>query len=256
MTRVLIPRRLALLSLTILLSGFSPAQAQDSPFMFDSGTFANMMMQPNVDRMLKNNMRLARGEAFVEPQDVKSNHEDPALEVSTVAPPAGREGATADLLAESYPATSRAAAARTFRDLLTGYHEIESQFGIPRYDTAGALAAFLTGSYMAYRDTDFPDENFPPLVEQMRQILARNPEFAAASPAEKQKMYEHFAIIGMMSATTQMALKDNPGTPGADRIRADMKAAGKKYLEDFLMVDATRVILSGHGLSVSEDRAE
>ncbi|WP_308807466.1 DUF6683 family protein [Pseudoduganella buxea] len=44
--------------------------------------------------------------------------------------------------------------------MLSGYHKIELQFGIPRNDVGGAVAAFPAGSYMAYRDVDFPDQNF------------------------------------------------------------------------------------------------
>jgi hypothetical protein len=109
------------------------------------------------------------------------------------------------LMAAHYPSASRQQAERVFLDLLSGYSKIERQFDIPKRDVAGSVAAFLAGSYMAYRNVDFPDEHFKPLVAQMRQIIGTNPDFAKASNAEKQEMYEQMAILGMFMATTQMA---------------------------------------------------
>ncbi|MFN6997539.1 MAG: DUF6683 family protein, partial [Aquincola tertiaricarbonis] len=134
--------------------------------------------------------------------------------------------------------------------LLSGYQQIERQFDIPRNDVAGAVAALLAGSWMAYRNADFPDENFTPLVRQMRGVIARNPDFAAADAQQKQEMYEQLAILGMLTATTQMALKENPGTPDAQRIQANLREAGKGYLEQFLKTDADRVQLTSQGLEL------
>jgi len=149
-------------------------------------------------------------------------------------------------LASVYPEQHRGKVVATMRQLLDGFHKIEQQFAIPRNDMAGAIAGFLAGSYMAYQDTEFPDENFKPLVNQMRQIVSSNPDFAKASSAEKQEMYEQMAVLGMFMATTQMALKENPNP----QVAANMKQAAKGYLEQFLKTDANKVFLTANGLEI------
>ena len=114
------------------------------------------------------------------------------------------------------------------------------------YDVAGAVAAFLAGSYRGYHNTGFPDQNFKPLVVQMQQILAADPGWAKASVASKQEMYEQLAIIGMLVASTQMALQKKPD---AQALSA-MQAASKGYLEQFLKVDPQQVKLTAQGLSI------
>jgi hypothetical protein len=149
-------------------------------------------------------------------------------------------------LAARYPAERRAEAERHFQQLLQGYHRIEDRFGIPRYDVAGSVAAFLAGSLMAYRNEDFPDPHFKPLVAQMRGVIADNREFAKASPAARREMYEQLAILGMTMATTQMALKQQPDR----RIAANMRRAAKGYLEQFLKADPDRVEITSQGLVI------
>src|SRR5207245_4955469 len=117
---------------------------------------------------------------------------------------------------------------------------------IPKFDVAGAVAAFLAGNYMAYRNVDFPDENFKPLVSQMRSIISSNPEFVHASVMEKQEMYEQMAIFGMFMATTQMALKEKPNAQTSN----SMRQAAKGYLEQFLKTDADKVEITAQGLVI------
>lgn len=149
-------------------------------------------------------------------------------------------------MAAAYPAEQRANAERTFTQLLDGYHQIERRFGIPRYDVAGAVAAFLAGSYMGYRNTGFPDQHFKPLVEQMRQIIGADPQFARASAQAKQDMYEQLAILGMFVATTQMALENKPDA----QIAANLRRTAKGYLELFLKTSADRVSMTAEGLVI------
>lgn len=106
------------------------------------------------------------------------------------------------------------------------------------------VAAFIVGSYMTYRDVQFPDENFRPLVVQLRQVIGGSPAFARASEAEKRELYEPMAILGMFMATTQMALKEAPNA----QVASNMRQAAKGYLEQFLKIDADKVQLTERGL--------
>jgi hypothetical protein len=147
-------------------------------------------------------------------------------------------------MAAAYPPAERARMEKIFRELLAGYGKIERQFGLPRQDMAGAVAAFLAGSYMGYHNADFPDRHFPPLVEQMRSIIASDPSYAKSSTAARQEMYEQMAILGMFMANAQMHLRQRPDP----QIEARVRAAGKAYLEQFLKTDAERVQITAQGL--------
>ncbi len=233
--------------LVLLVAGTlsSPSMAQDA-FMIQQGVFSNLMLQPSVDRMLAKNMELARGtQGFtrIVPPVAKAPQ-------STVFTPAAKESEAILRMTSTYPPENQAQAARTFRELLEKYHGIEDQFGIPRYDVAGAMAALIVGSYMAFTNTDFPDENFRPLVIQMRGVLVQNPDFAAASDAVRQDMYEHFAVLGMLMAGTQMALKEKPDIDGHELTRKRMREAGQAYIENFLKTPITRVAITARGLEL------
>lgn len=149
-------------------------------------------------------------------------------------------------LAQHYPPISREQAEKTFIDLLSKYHEVERSLGVPKNDLAGAVAMFLSGSFEAYTDTSIEPSHFKVLVAQMRQVIGGNPDFAKASNAEKQEMYEQMAILGMFMAATQDELSRKP----SPQIAANMKQAAKGYLEQFLKTDADRVRITDRGLEI------
>lgn len=150
-------------------------------------------------------------------------------------------------LAQSYPEASRAQAERFFAQTLEGYHQIEAKFGLPRNDMAAAVATFVAGNYIAWRDQPFPDEHFKPLVQQMRGALSGVDALRAASNAEKQEMYEQLAILGTYMALTREGLQQRPDP----QMHASMKRAAKGYLQQFLQVDPERVRIGADGLTVN-----
>lgn len=164
---------------------------------------------------------------------------------STVAS-ASHDVSVARKLAANYPPDKRSEAEKLFQRFLVSYHQIEIRFGIPDNDVAGAMAAFVAGSLMGYRNQDFPDAAFRGLVEQMRGAVAASPEFARANPTARREMYEKLAILGMAMATTQMGLKQQPDA----RVEANMRRAAKGYLEQFLGTDAERVAITPEGLVI------
>jgi hypothetical protein len=148
-------------------------------------------------------------------------------------------------LAKSYPPGRRDEAERFFARTLDGYRGIEAKFGLPRNDLAGAVAAFIAGNYVAWRDEPFPDENFPPLVMQMRGVIAGAVQ--GASNAERQRLYEELAILGTHMALTREALQQQPDA----KLKAEMKRAAGRNLEQFLKVDPDRVVIGAQGLAVN-----
>jgi hypothetical protein len=147
-------------------------------------------------------------------------------------------------LARHYPAAERAQAEQLFAELLQRYRSIEERFAIPRHDLGGAVAAFIAGSHMAYRNEPFPDEHFGPLVQQMRRLLAANPAVAAAPLADRQQAYEQLAILGMFMAGAQIAQREKPDAQAAERLQR----AGGEYLQRLLAVAPSQVQIGPRGL--------
>lgn len=213
------------------------------------GRFNTMMLNHSIIRSSSDvainsiNSRISRGESSDGLEEDKSIHTHSTI---VEKPSKNTTRSTYLTISDSYPHKNKREAKKLLTELLSGYFKIEERFSIAPYDVAGAVAAFLAGSYMAYHNVDFPDENFPPLVQQMRRVLGSTPQFVRASNAEKQEMYEHLAILGMFMATTQMALKERPDA----QLAANMRHAAKGYLEQFLKTDADRVKITRAGLVI------
>ncbi|MEZ5934136.1 MAG: DUF6683 family protein [Alphaproteobacteria bacterium] len=146
-------------------------------------------------------------------------------------------------LAVNYPQETRAEVEQFFAGMLDGYHKIEQQFDIPQNDLGGALAAFVAGSFIAYRDQPFPDELFTPLVRQMRDAIHITGGFEDTSEAEKQELYESLAILGMFMAVTREALQSQSNPEAA----ANSRNAARGYLQQ-LKLDPDRLRLTDQGL--------
>jgi hypothetical protein len=163
----------------------------------------------------------------------------------TLAP--GSPGAgVARRLAAQYPPAQQDEAERTFDQLLLAFRDIETRFGIPHNDVAGALAGLLAASVMASQDIDFPDRHFKPLVAQVRAALRKDAQFTAASPQHKRAMYEELATLGMFMSATRMALKQRPDPATQQRLRD----AGRRYLQTWLQADPDQVAIGARGLVV------
>jgi hypothetical protein len=147
-------------------------------------------------------------------------------------------------LAATYPVDQQRTAEKAYTETLQGYRQIEARLGIPRNDVAGAVAAFIAGSWMAYRGVDLPDRHFQQLVVQMRQVIGTNAQFQNAAAAEKQEFYEQMAILGTTMALTREALKRQPDASTEGRLRETARG----YLEQFLGTDADRVTITASGL--------
>ncbi|NML18502.1 DUF6683 family protein [Azohydromonas caseinilytica] len=167
-----------------------------------------------------------------------------AAAASTVLPERAAQVPAA--MAAQYPPQQRARAQRNFEQLLAGYRLVEKKYGLPPRDLAGAAAVYLTGAYSAYRNVELPEGYFPPLVAQMRAILAAEPAQTGAPLQDRQEMYEQLAIVGMLTVTAQLGLQQQPDPALEQRLRA----AGKDYLEQLLKVDAERVQLTERGLAL------
>lgn len=216
-------------------------------FEMDAGTFANnMALQPMRERLEKSHQTIFGTSVEESLRLASASPQGHAL-----APPTGFRAAvlnpsTAQRLAAAYPPAARTQAARTFAELLAGFRQIESQLGLPAGDVANAVAAFLSGSVWALHGSEVPDAHFLALVQQMRQSLARTPAIVQAGSRNRQETYEELAILGMLMATTQMALARQPDAAAAARARE----AAAAYLESFLRTSPERVRITAAGLVI------
>ena len=157
---------------------------------------------------------------------------------ATAYTPVQRDGAAIKPLVTAYPADAQGKVRREFTNLLNTFRKLEKQFGLPANDVATAVAA--------YTDVTLPDAHFKPLVAQMRRALQDDAQFAKASDATRQQMYEQLVTLGMLMTVTQLSLQQTPDA----RLNADMRAAGGDYLESFLGVPANRVRITAEGLEL------
>ncbi len=149
-------------------------------------------------------------------------------------------------LARSAPPEQQAAVEQAYGLILAKHPQLMRQLGVPSDDLACAVATLLTGSYIAYRDIDFPDALFKVVYEQVRSGLASTPQLAQLDMTKRREIYEQAAIIGTFFAVTHSVLKTQPDPARA----ASMRAAGRASLEQFLKVDPDRLELTERGFSV------
>lgn len=150
-------------------------------------------------------------------------------------------------LAQSAPPEQRRAVEQVFTQLLTvSYPKVEQQLGIPKNDLAGAIAAFLIGSYEAYHNQDVDAVQAKAVIAQVRTIIVTNPQIQQATPAQKREMYEQMAILGLYQIGVRAALKEKPNA----QISARLQSAGKQYLETFLKTSVDRVSINAQGLMI------
>lgn len=153
-------------------------------------------------------------------------------------------------LAASYPLEHRAQVERVFSDLLQRFGDIERQFGSPKNDLPTAVAGLIAASYMVYHDSEFPERQFKPLIEQLRAIIASSDQLVAASLSDRRAMYEEMAILAMFMAGAQREAGKGDTNASPSAIKTKMKIAAKSYLEQLLGVDAKDVQMTSDGLKL------
>ncbi|PJK01813.1 hypothetical protein CO611_01755 [Lysobacteraceae bacterium NML03-0222] len=155
-----------------------------------------------------------------------------------------RRGRGLDEMAARYPAAERAEARRKMQQLYDHWPQMAQQLGVPANDMGSALAAYLVGSWMAYRDVDYPDAQFKLATEQMRHVLAEFPDFAGMSNADRQYSHEQLVTLGILVALTRHELKQSPNR----QVQAQLRQLAGRNLRQFLNVDPDRVHFRADGL--------
>jgi len=221
-----------------------PARAQDvvNVYLMDGGAFNNAL---NASTIVSRTKALLGNKA--EPPPPRTTK--PAVRAAPA--PTGTlrfttsPAATAiPAMAAAYPAGKRAEVTAVFQQLLGKFGKIEEMFGQPHNDLPTALALYVATSYEAVTGVAVTPDQARPLIAQMRTLLQEGTGIASASDAEKQKLYEMFAISGMFSATAAIELRQKPDPAASARL----KATGRANLAR-LGLDPDRMRFGARGLS-------
>jgi len=217
-----------------------PARAQDivNVYLMDGGAFNNAL---NASTIVSRTKALLGNKAEPAPRQPPRTMSAPARALQFTPTP----GATAiPAMAAAYPVARRGEVSAVFRQLLGKFAGIEQMFGQPHNDLPTALALYVATSYEAVTGVEVKPEQARPLIAQMRTLLQDGTGVASASDAEKQKLYEMFAISGMFTATASLELKQKPDPAASARL----KASGRANLAR-LGLDPDRMRFGAEGLS-------
>lgn len=178
-------------------------------------------------------------------RDGASSESRPAPAVNTrFTPSSAARGRGMEELVNRFPAAQRAEARHNLQLAYDAWPQVARQLDVPTNDMGSALAAFLIGSWMAYNDRQYPDEQFKLAAEQMRHVLAEIPDFARAGNADKQAMHEQLVSLGMVAALSYAHLKQNPD-PAVQR---ELRRMAAQNLRSFLQTDPSRVHVRSDGI--------
>lgn len=167
-------------------------------------------------------------------------------QIATLATGSPQTQSNARQLAQAVPAEQREQMTQVYLQAYDTWRQLERKLGLPADDAASAVAAFIAGNYMAYRDTEVPDAAYLRLVHQMRSALAGSEAFARSSPADKRKLYERMAMVGTFMAVARLSLQKQPNATA----QSNFRNAAAANLEMALKVPADQVRIGDKGLAL------
>jgi hypothetical protein len=222
----------------------APVRAQDivNVYLMDGGAFNNAL---NASTIVSRTRALLGNKAERAPtqptRQAPRAVPAPASALQFISTP---RATAIPAMAAAYPAARRDEVSAVFRQLLGKFGGIEQMFGQPRNDLPTALALYVATSYEAVTGVEVKPDQARPLIAQMRTLLQSGTGIASAPDAEKQKLYEMFAVTGMFLATAGLELKQKPDPVAGARL----KASGRANLAR-LGLDPDRMRFGAQGLS-------
>lgn len=213
----------------------------------DPGTFSSTMYNYQV---ANSNYLLNSNNSFSE-SVTQAPQPAPGGLKKTKVPNAGKRAskATINRMASALPAGVQAQAKQVYNELYVKYLELEKFEGLPKFDVAGAVAAFIAGNYIAYSGNDVADADFVALANQVRGTLRTNRAFLKLKPNKKRMLYEQLAIQGMFMAVVKIAIIQQPTN---DDLSLRVQEAARQYLEGLFNVSADRIVIDSSGVSIAE----
>jgi len=150
-------------------------------------------------------------------------------------------GSGASLLAAQLPRGRRKNARRVFDQALAAYRPIERNLGLGKNDTAGAIAALVSGCVAAHHGVEVSDAALAAVVAQVRRAMSAYPRLFRAVHADRAPVAEQMAIIAVMMMPTRMGEHD------AAQVGA-VRAAHGRLLKVYFATDVQDVEITEAGL--------
>lgn len=125
-----------------------------------------------------------------------------------LAPPQAERSAAE--LAKAAPAAQRMKLEKIYLQLMPAYHQLEKKLGWPVDDVAGAMAALLAGNHMAMTGTELSDESVTAAGDQLRASASVQKLLNQLSPADRRRLYEQCAMLGMFMALANKTSQQQP----------------------------------------------
>lgn len=153
--------------------------------------------------------------------------------------------ANAAELATHFAPDARAQMKTSYLQSFDLFQKLQRKLDLPGNDVANGVSAYLAGNYMVLHGIEIEDAVFLKLVSQVRQGLLQNRGFQQIPAAQKRKLYEQTAMIGMFMALTQMSLKATPQDP---KVLGNLRDSAKANLELVLGDRASALRIDGEGM--------
>lgn len=148
-------------------------------------------------------------------------------------------------LATHFPPGARARMKTTYLQSFDLFQKLQRRLGLPDNDVANGVSAYIAGNYMVLHGIEIDDPVFLKLVSQVRQGLLQNRGFQQIPAAQKRKLYEQTAMVGMFMALTQMSLKTTPQDP---KVLGNLRDSARANLELVLGARASSLRIDGGGM--------
>jgi hypothetical protein len=150
-----------------------------------------------------------------------------------------------DLNATRFAPDARAKMKTTYLQSFDMFRNLQRKLGLPDNDVANGVSAYIAGNYMVLHGIEIDDPVFLKLVSQVRQGLLQNRGFQQIPAAQKLKLYEQTAMVGMFMALAQLSLKTTSQQPEA---LGNLRDSAKANLEMILGERASSLRIDGDGM--------
>lgn len=232
-------RASALAAACAILIGAPAAQAQ---YVGTSAPLFPTLIVP----LFPNNHHIPfSGSAARSGSSAKSKGAASAAKVSTIATGTAQIDGNATMLATHFPADGRARMKQSYLRSFDVFKKLERKLNLADSDVANAVAAYIVGNYMVLHNVVVDDPEFLAVVGQVRGGLERNAGFARVAPAQRRKLYEQTAMVGMFMALAQLSLKS---TPQQDNVLGNLRDSAKANLAIVLGDAASTLRIDGAGM--------
>jgi hypothetical protein len=148
-------------------------------------------------------------------------------------------------LATHFPPDARARMKTTYVQAFDAFKQFERKLHLTDNDVANGVSAYIAGNYMVLHGMEIADADFLKIVSQVRQALLQNRGFQQVPAAQKRRLYEQTAMVGMFMAIAQISRRTASEDPDAVR---NLQNSSRANLELVLGKRAANLRIDGEGM--------